>query len=185
MPREAGVALTFDDGPDPEFTPALLDLLREARVRATFFLIGRKVEAHPTLAARIAAEGHSLGGHSFDHQVITSMSRAALGADLQRCRAAIRAATGVDTRLFRPPKGEVNLASIHGVHSHGYRLVHWSLTYSDYRRDGLEALLGRMASRPPRPGEVILLHDDNPYTLQALSDVLPRWKDAGLEFAAL
>ena len=185
VPRAAGVALTFDDGPDPAFTPALLDLLREVGVRATFFLIGSKVQAQPGLAARIVAEGHALGCHGFDHRVITAMSRAELGADLERCRAAILSASGIDTYLFRPPRGEVNVASIRGVHSHGYRLVHWGLTYSDYRQDGLDPLLDRMTARAPRPGDVVLLHDNNAYTLQALSRMLPRWKDAGLDFVNL
>jgi peptidoglycan/xylan/chitin deacetylase (PgdA/CDA1 family) len=179
------LALTFDDGPDPHFTPLLLDLLRNTGVRATFFLIGSKVQEQPELAARIAAEGHALGGHGFDHHVITSMSRAELGVDLERCRTAIRRASGVDTRLFRPPKGEVSLASIHGVHRHGYRLAHWSLTYSDYRCDGSDLLLERMVARPPRSGEVVLLHDNNPYTVQALSRMLPLWAHEGLRFATL
>lgn len=186
VPKVQGIALTFDDGPDPEFTPAVLDLLRTLEVRATFFLIGNKVDAHPDLAARIVAEGHAVGGHGYDHRVITSMSRDGLGEDLGRCAAAIRRATGVQTRLFRPPKGEVDLASIHrSVRTHGYRLAHWSRTYSDYRRDGLQPLLDRMQRSPPRAGDVILLHDNNPHTIDALSRAVPVWRGAGLGFVTL
>ncbi len=186
VPAAQGVALTFDDGPDPEFTPAVLDLLSKLDLRATFFLIGNKVDAHPELAARIVAEGHAVGGHGYDHRVITSMSRDELGEDLRRCAVALRHATGLETRLFRPPKGEVDLTSIYcSVRTHGYRLAHWSLTYSDYRRDGLEPLLDRMQRNVPRAGDVILLHDNNPYTVDALSRALPAWRDAGLGFVAL
>lgn len=178
----SGVALTFDDGPDPEFTPALLDLLREVEVRATFFLIGSKALAHPELVARIVSDGHVIGGHGYDHEVITSMSVAELGKDLRRCRDALLQSAGVDTVLFRPPKGLVNLESIRSVQRHGYRLVHWSRTYSDYRRDGIDMLLGRMTQHPPAAGDVILLHDNNSYTIEALRRVLPAWKGQGMEF---
>ena len=186
VPGARDIALTFDDGPDPDFTPAVLDLLKELDVRATFFLVGNKVDAHPELAARLVAEGHAVGGHGYDHQVITSMSRDGLGEDLRRCAAAIGRATGLETRLFRPPKGEVDLGSIYcSVRTHGYRLAHWSLTYSDYRRDGLQPLLDRMRHRPPRAGDVILLHDNNPYTVDALAKVLPDWRRGVSGFVAL
>lgn len=181
----SGAALTFDDGPDPEFTPPMLELLRDVGVKATFFLIGNKVREHPELAARIVAEGHSVGGHGYEHQVITAMSAAELGTDLRQCRGAIREATGVDSRLFRPPKGEVDLASIRTVRTCGYRLVHWSRTYSDYRRDGLDPLLQRMRSAAPAPGDIILLHDNNAHTVNALARVLPGWRAAGLQFNGL
>ena len=185
LPSAAGLALTFDDGPDPEFTPPLLDLLREHGVAASFFLIGSKVRRHPRLAARIVAEGHTVGGHGYDHEVITSMSHARLGEDLERCRATIREATGVDTRLFRPPKGKVNVGSIRSVHVHGYRMVHWSRTYGDYRRDGVEALLQRMKRDLPRSGEIVLLHDNNSFTIDVLAQSLPEWKSMPLAFAKL
>jgi peptidoglycan/xylan/chitin deacetylase (PgdA/CDA1 family) len=183
-PRRA-VALTFDDGPHPEHTPAMLEMLAHAGVRATFFVIGREVEKHPEVARRIVAEGHGIGGHSYDHTVITSLDAAALVDDLAHCRRVIREATGLDTGLFRPPKGEVSLRSIRTVCRAGYTLVHWTKTYSDYRQDGVEPLIRRIDAAPPVAGDVLLFHDHNEHTVRALAVKLQQWQANGVEFARL
>ncbi|HEY8976520.1 MAG TPA: polysaccharide deacetylase family protein [Burkholderiaceae bacterium] len=183
-PRRA-IALTFDDGPHPEHTPAMLDVLARAGVRATFFVVGREVEKHPEVARRIVAEGHGIGGHSYDHTVMTTLDDAALVDDLAHCRRVIREATGLDTGLFRPPKGEVSLRSIRTACRAGYTLVHWTRTYSDYRQDGVDALTRRIDAEPPIAGDVLLFHDHNPYTVRALDSKLPQWRAKGLQFAPL
>jgi peptidoglycan/xylan/chitin deacetylase (PgdA/CDA1 family) len=183
--RTRAVALTFDDGPDPEFTPAVLDLLASQGLKATFFLVGRQVALHPRLVRRIAAEGHALGGHTYEHRVIVGLDESELDAELAACRAAIADSCGVDSTLFRPPKGLVDLASLRRVARLGYRLVHWSRTYSDYRRDGTDPLVARMDRDPIRAGDIVLLHDNNPYTPAALERVLPRWRRNGVRFASL
>lgn len=104
--RAAGrvVALTFDDGPDPEQTPRVLDTLRAHGVRATFFLIGSKAELHPEIVRRMAAEGHAIGIHTWSHTPGFPMLRSgAMAADILRCRESLREITGVETDLFRPP----------------------------------------------------------------------------------
>ncbi len=184
MPKPA-IALTFDDGPHPEHTPAMLDALARAGVRATFFVIGREVEKHPDLARRIVAEGHGIGGHSYDHTVITTLAPAALVDDLAHCRQVIREATGADTGLFRPPKGEVSLRSIRTVCRAGYTLVHWTKTYSDYKQDGVEALTRRIDAEPAIAGDILLFHDHNVHTVHTLDSKLPQWRSAGLKFEAL
>ncbi|MEP6501842.1 MAG: polysaccharide deacetylase family protein [Betaproteobacteria bacterium] len=186
MPKADGaVALTFDDGPHPEHTPAMLDELARAGAQATFFVVGREVEKYPELARRIVAEGHGIGGHSYDHTVITTLDSAALVADLAHCRRVIREATGLDTWLFRPPKGEVSLASIRTVCRAGYTMVHWTRTYSDYRQDGTDALIKRIDAAPPIAGDVLLFHDHNVHTTEALAAKLPLWKQSGLRFGPL
>jgi peptidoglycan/xylan/chitin deacetylase (PgdA/CDA1 family) len=183
--RSGAVALTFDDGPDPQWTPPMLDLLAAMGTKATFFLVGRAVERHPELVRRIVAEGHAVGGHSFGHTVITRQDPAGLAEDLMRCRRTIAEACGVDTVLFRPPKGEVDWASIRVVCRAGYRLVHWSRTYSDYRRDGTAALLGRIQAAGAASGDILLFHDNNAFTLGALEAALPRWRGQPLRFERL
>ncbi len=186
MPKKAGtIALTFDDGPHPEHTPTMLDTLAAAGVRATFFVVGREVEKYPGIARRIVEEGHGLGGHSYDHTVITSLDAAGLVTDLARCRRVIRHATGLDSGLFRPPKGEVDLKSIRTVCRAGYTMVHWTKTYSDYRQDGTDALIERVAMAPPRAGDVLLFHDHNAITVEAIGKLLPVWRAAGLRFEPL
>ena len=179
------LALTFDDGPHPEWTPAMLDVLARAGVRATFFLIGREVEKHPEIVRRIVAEGHAVGGHSFDHSVITGQTPAELVADLARCRDAIARACGTVTQLFRPPKGEVSFGAIRTVCRAGFTLVHWSRTYSDYKQDGAAALLARIAHQGSQARDILLFHDNNAHTVEAMASALPGWIEAGHRFDIL
>jgi len=179
------LALTFDDGPHPEWTPATLDMLARAGVRATFFLIGREAQKHPEIVRRIVAEGHAVGGHSFDHTVITGQSPTELVDDLARCRDAIADACGTVTRLFRPPKGEVSFGSIRTVCRAGFTLVHWSKTYSDYRHDGATALMARIERLGAEDRDILLFHDNNRHTVEALERAVPRWTGAGRRFEIL
>lgn len=181
----SAVALTFDDGPHPEYTPQVLDMLARHQVKATFFMVGRNVDRYPQLVQRMVREGHAVGGHSYEHTVITVQTPDALAADLSRCRDAIRSAVGVDADLFRPPKGEVNLSSIRRVCRLGYKLIHWTKTYGDYQQDGVEPLLARMKKQPPAGGDVLLFHDHNPHTVSALDQQIPCWQSAGLTFETL
>ncbi len=179
------LALTFDDGPDPDHTAPMLDLLAKLDVRATFFLIGRHVARHPALARRIAAEGHALAGHTYDHQEIVSLPPQALGEQMESCRRAIQDAAAVDTRWFRPPRGRMSLPALRRVAALGYRTVHWTRTYSDYQRDGTAPLLARMTGQAPAARDIILLHDHNPHTIEALGTMIPRWRAEGLGFECL
>jgi peptidoglycan/xylan/chitin deacetylase (PgdA/CDA1 family) len=175
-----GMALTFDDGPDPVYTPLLLDLLAAHGVKATFFVIGEKAAQHPQLIRRMADEGHAVGGHTWSHREIVGVTSAELADDLGRCRALLAAAGGVDSNLFRPPRGKVDAASVRRVLALGYCLVHWSRTYSDYQRDGVAPLLARFRAAPPQARDIVLLHDHNQYTIDALATLLPQWRAAAL-----
>jgi peptidoglycan/xylan/chitin deacetylase (PgdA/CDA1 family) len=179
------LALTFDDGPHPEWTPATLEMLARSGVRATFFLIGREVEKYPEIVRRIVDEGHAVGGHSYDHTVITGQTPAELVADLARCRDAIAAACGTVTQLFRPPKGEVNFGAIRTVCRAGFTLVHWSKTYSDYKHDGAEALIARIDRLGAEDRDILLFHDNNRHTVEALERAVPLWTGGGHRFEVL
>ena len=133
------VALTFDDGPHPEYTPAVLRLLAKRGVKATFFVIGRNVTRLPDLVRRIVDEGHAVGGHTFDHREIVTLTPAELEHEMETCRRAIEDAAATDTRLFRPPRGRMSLSSVRRVAALDYRTVHWTRTYSDYQCDGTES----------------------------------------------
>lgn len=184
-PAQQSVALTFDDGPDPSHTPAMLDLLAATKVKATFFVIGEKVDRYPDLVRRIAEAGHGLGGHTFSHSEITRLSDGELNAELSSCRQAICGASGVDTKLFRPPRGRMSLASLRRTSRLGYCLVHWSKTYSDYRQDGVEALVARLSEDPPVVRDILLFHDHNVDTVAALARLLPEWQRGGMSFVPL
>ena len=155
------VALTFDDGPDPRSTPALLDLLRERGVPAAFFGVGGKVAANPHLAARIVREGHLLENHSYAHSPLTNFfSTSRLRIDLEKTQAAIREATGVTPTLFRPPMGLSNPRVFAVAQALGLRVIGWSARGLDTVIRNPDRVVARIVRRL-QPGGIVLLHDGN------------------------
>lgn len=152
-------ALTFDDGPGPS-TPAVLDALKDADARATFFVLGRQVERHPDVVRRIVAEGHELANHGYDHGILVFRTPAFVADQLRRTEAAVRAAVGSDAlmRMFRVPHGFRGPAAAHAARHAGYRLAGWSVGVFDSAQPGAEVIADR-AVRGLTPGGVLLLHD--------------------------
>jgi peptidoglycan-N-acetylglucosamine deacetylase len=179
---DAVVALTFDDGPDAVHTPAVLDLLASHRIKATFFVIGEKVQKHADIIQHMVAEGHGIGGHTWSHREIVGQSPNELESDLNRCRQVIHETSGVDTGLFRPPRGLVDLASIRHISKLGYCLVHWTKTYDDYQRNGAEQLIARVRKDQPIARDIVLLHDHNEDTIALLRTLIPEWLEDGIIF---
>jgi peptidoglycan-N-acetylglucosamine deacetylase len=159
---ETTVELTFDDGPDPDLTPAILDLLREEGVPATFFLVGRKVRANPALARRIVDEGHGAANHSWDHRPWHNfLTGAALRGNLSRACDAIEEICDIRPRLYRPPYGLVNPWTRAVVDGLGLRVVGWNVRGLDYGNRRVQGMAGRVLRRVS-PGAIILLHDALP-----------------------
>jgi peptidoglycan-N-acetylglucosamine deacetylase len=158
--NHACIALTFDDGPDPEVTPRVLDALATHGVRATFFAIGHKLEAHPELARRIRAEGHELGNHSWHHSRWQNFfGPAAHTRELARGARAIRAVTGERASpLYRPPIGLKSPSLARAAHHARLTLVGWSLKSLDTQIADPERIAARVLRRI-RPGDIVLLHD--------------------------
>jgi peptidoglycan-N-acetylglucosamine deacetylase len=154
---ERVAALTFDDGPHPEWTPRLLDILAARGAKATFFVVGEAVRAHPELTARIRDEGHALGNHTWDHRSLPTLGRRERRAQLERCREAL-APYGGDARLFRPPFGDQTLASLLTARRLGYTVVTWSHAAGDWLPRSAADLQADLA-RKLAPGVIILLHD--------------------------
>lgn len=186
----ARLALTFDDGPDPDATPAVLDALAEAETRATFFLVGEQVDAHPCLAAEVAARGHVVGLHGYLH--VEQDELADPRSDLERGAAALAAATGERPALFRPPYGRFSAAAFAACRELGFAPVYWSAWGSDW--EPIPA--GRIADlviRDIAPGVIVLLHDSARYayresarpTAEALPAVLDATAAAGLELVGV
>jgi len=185
LPAGAAAALTFDDGPHPECTPLMLDVLARHGVKATFFVVGERAEKSPALLRRILAEGHAIASHTQTHRDLPTLSRAELEWELGACRKLIQDLTGKDTALIRPPRGRVSVPVLWRTKSLGYRLIHWSRTYSDYRQDGTGPLLQRLSAVAPQPQDIVLLHDNNRYTAEAIGAILPQWLAEGRSFATL
>jgi len=153
------VALTFDDGPDARSTPALLELLRNEGVPATFFCIGRQVATERELTGRIAHEGHLLGNHTYHHRNLTNFfGPRRLCEELQLTQAAIAAATGSAPAHFRPPMGLSNPFTFFVTKKLGLRVIGWTIRSLDTCIAEPERVVRRVASRL-RPGAIVLLHD--------------------------
>jgi len=186
------VALTFDDGPNPAATPALLDLLDAHDARTTFFLIGRHVRAFPALAREIAARGHAIGNHTETHPSLICLPPQKLREELERCREAIASATGRELRWMRPPFGFRGPQLGGVVRALGYSgVAMWSKWAWDWKPQPAEPVIRRL--RRVAGGDIVLLHDgdhrvlegDRRHTVAALEHWLPRWKDAGMRFVTL
>jgi peptidoglycan/xylan/chitin deacetylase (PgdA/CDA1 family) len=155
------VALTFDDGPDPRSTPALLEVLHEHGVEVAFFAIGEKVEAEPELANDILRAGHLLENHSHRHSNATNFYLASgLTAELIRAQQAIERHTGTTPRFFRPPLGLSNAFTFGVAAALGLNVIGWSNRGFDTRITDPERIVRRI-ERGLRPGAIILLHDGN------------------------
>jgi peptidoglycan/xylan/chitin deacetylase (PgdA/CDA1 family) len=159
-----GVALTFDDGPHPQGTPAVLDALAAAGARATFFLVGEQVERRPALAAEIVAAGHDVALHGHRHRNLLRVGPRALADDLDRGAAAIEGATGVAPRHYRPPYGIFSPAGLVLARRRGYATMLWSRWGKDWRRFTTPERIARRLTDDVGPGDVLLLHDADYYS---------------------
>lgn len=165
LPRAAGaraVALTFDDGPNPDATPRVLDALADRGVQATFFLLGRHVERWPALARRVADEGHTLGNHGWHHRKLHRATPAFVRRDLAMGHEAIAAATGRAPRFFRAPHGFRAPWVSAIAASLGERTVGWTLGVWDTERPGTGAIVRRTIDGT-RARSIVLLHDGDGY----------------------
>ncbi len=158
--KERVVALTFDDGPSPETTPRVLDVLRAQGVTATFFVLGAAVERHPELLCRMVREGHAVGLHGYEHRALTLASAAVLQGQVARAAEAVQRACPEAGRpmLFRPPHGFKSLTMPWTARRLGCRLVLWSLNPRDYRGQTAGGLAGTFVNGL-RPGAIALMHD--------------------------
>jgi peptidoglycan-N-acetylglucosamine deacetylase len=160
----AGAALTFDDGPHPEGTLAVLETLREAGARATFFLVGEQVRRRPALAAEIAAAGHLIALHGDRHRLQLRLRTSEVAEDLARGRAAIEDATGSSVRLHRPPYGVYSGGGLAAARAAGLEPLLWSRWGKDWRRLTTPERITARVVRDVGPGDVILLHDADFYS---------------------
>lgn len=184
----ARVALTFDDGPQPEALAALLPLLEREGVRATFFLVGERAGRAPALVKEIAAAGHEIGSHGQTHSNDLFRSPFAAWRNIARGAAAVAAIVGHRPELYRPPYGVVALGTRLGAWRAGQRLVLWSRWGRDWRRDATPESIVRRAASGVRGGDIVLLHDAEYYaaegtwrkTLAALPRILDCIRSRGL-----
>jgi peptidoglycan/xylan/chitin deacetylase (PgdA/CDA1 family) len=152
------MALTFDDGPDPTGTPAVLDALATSSSRATFFMLAEQAEAFPGLARRVVHEGHEVGLHGTTHRRLTTLPPSRLTAWINEGRRRLEAVIEKPVRLFRPPFGSQSLRSFLAIRSLGLEVVVWSADAADWE-EGSPAEIAQQGLAGLMPGAVLLLHD--------------------------
>jgi len=188
---EKRAALTFDDGPNPRHTPALLDLLKARNVKATFFLVGKRIREFPQLTRRIAAEGHEIGNHGYHHVPITVLPPPLLVREVSRTGELIHEVTKTRPTYFRPPMGWINGVALGVVRKLGYEPVIGTIHPRDFASPGIDVIVERIRKRIS-PGSIIILHDggwrkgvDRSQTIEAVNRVTVEHGQQGYRFETL
>lgn len=170
LPNLDGVALTFDDGPDPRTTPVVLAALAQAQATATFFLVGEQVERFGELAAEIAAAGHEIGLHGYRHLPTLLRTPRDLNADLDRAETVIGETTGRRPVLYRPPFGVFSTAALLTARRRGWMPLLWSRWGREWERGATAEKVARRAAKSLMAGDVVLLHDASHYGFSGFAD---------------
>ncbi|MEU1374966.1 polysaccharide deacetylase family protein [Streptomyces triculaminicus] len=193
------IALTFDDGPNPLYTPGVLDVLARYRVRATFFMLGANVAKYPELARQIADEGHALGNHTWTHTNLDHLPAARIRDEIRRTQDVIAETTGRTPLLFRAPGGHFAPAALTICAELGLRPIAWSIDTVDWSRPGIDRIV-RTVLDEVRTGSIVLHHDgslsEHPYpefegdndrsqTVAALAVYLPQLLCSGYRFTTV
>jgi len=193
-PSEKVVALTFDDGPSPVWTPKILDELKRAGVKATFFMIGEHVARYPEVARRVAEEGHEIGNHTYDHHVLIYYKEGELEKEIRDARAIIKNITGRSVKYFRPPKAWLTSREKKVIKGMGYKIILWSLNAKDWVTFDDKYII-RYIVKNIRPGDIILFHDsggaftteggDRHETVKAIPRLIEKLKQNGYKFVTI
>lgn len=180
------VALTFDDGPNPRFTPQILDVLKQYDAKATFFVLGKRVQMFPTIAIREVNEGHEIANHTFDHHFLRNVDPEKLKSEIMQTQDIIFDVTEQIPRVFRPPGGIYNQTLLDMAKQDKFTVVMWSWYQDtkDWKKPGVDNIV-RTVLTNVHNGDIILFHDlegDCSQTVEALKIVLPELKKQGYQF---
>ncbi|MCX7920147.1 MAG: polysaccharide deacetylase family protein [bacterium] len=178
------IALTFDDGPNPKYTPKVLKILEQEQVRATFFLIGHHAEQQPELVKQIHLAGHEIGNHTYSHVMLTKVPSIKIKQELERTRDIVQKLTGTNTVLFRPPWGVFNGRSLAELALRKFDVVLWSVDSRDWSRPGIAAIKKNILNSV-RNGSIILCHDDHDQIVTALPEIIHELKSHGYKFVTV
>jgi peptidoglycan/xylan/chitin deacetylase (PgdA/CDA1 family) len=179
------ISLTFDDGPHPEHTPRLLDLLHELNVKATFFVIGREAIRHPNIVRRIVDEGHTLANHTWSHTDLRSLTPVDVAEEVRRTGDLLAEFSGAPIRLFRPPLGKFTAWQMLALWKLNQTIVLWNVDPKDYACSSADALRSNVAEHTFRAGDIVLLHDNHPFAGEVLPELVSRVRSAHLDFATI
>ena len=166
-PKHPWIALTFDDGPHAEKTEALLAVLRDAHVPATFFVVGKMADRYPQVVRDIAKDGHELANHTYSHPNMSRISDAQVISELKQTRDVVQRLTGQDTHLFRPPGGDFSRRMVRLTSKAGYKMILWSVLSHDVEGATPEAMRRRILAHAD-DGGIVLMHSGMKSTLEML-----------------
>lgn len=190
-PKYPWIALTFDDGPNPDYTPRLLNILKEQNVPATFFLVGQRAIRHPELVKLIEAEGHTIGCHSFTHRHAWLMDPITTHRDMTQTFNAVKNILGKPPKWYRPPWGTFNLLSIFEARKLNLFPAYWCIEAQDWAAGTSVDHIYNTVLNKAAPGAIVLLHDNGgapgapEKTLKALPTIIDRLKERGFTFVTL
>jgi peptidoglycan-N-acetylglucosamine deacetylase len=179
------IAMTFDDGPSPETTPRLLDILKQRNIKATFFMIGQNAERNPTIVKRILAEGHEIGNHSWTHPQLSKLSDDRVTEEINKTQNAIKDASGYTPVLMRPPYGAITARQKDWIEKQfGLSVIIWSVDPFDWKRPGASVIEQRILAGA-RPGAIVLSHDIHKQTVDAMPATLDALAAKGFKFVTV
>jgi len=185
-PEKKVIALTFDDGPWPNTTAKVLDILKKNRIKSTFFVVGQNVKNYPDLTKQIVADGHIIANHTWHHWY-HQMNAQAAAYEVANTTDIIYQTTGVKTSLFRPPGGIMNNGVAAYAKNNKYAVIMWSADSMDYSRPAVPRLMNNIF-REAKPGGIVLMHDgggDRSHTVKALPEIISRFRKQGYEFVTV
>jgi peptidoglycan/xylan/chitin deacetylase (PgdA/CDA1 family) len=183
--ENTGIALTFDDGPDPNITPQILKILEQHNLTGTFFIIGKKADTHPELLKEIHQKGHIIGNHSFSHSpYLPFFSTNKLKADIQHCSDIIKTLTGSETQLFRPPFGVTNPRYAKMLKQLELQSIGWNIRSLDTIFKSPKQLFKRITKKIEK-GSILLFHDTQQVTLQTLPELIRYCEEEGIKILPL
>lgn len=184
--NEKVIALTFDDGPDEHYTPKILKLLSRHRIKATFFLLGARVEKYPSVVQDIHDAGHAIGNHTYWHPELTKTGVANMVWEINKNEKAIENAIGIKTDLFRAPYGALNEDLVKKLAELDYRGIGWSIDSEDWRDLTKEEVRMNIINHL-HPGAIILMHSIGNIAggVEALEEIIPYLKEQGYQFVTV
>lgn len=165
------ISFTFDDGPHPDYTPQILDLLNQYQQRGTFFVIGEKAQQYPKLIERIINEGHEIGNHTFTHQEPSQSSTRHFLNEIKQTDHTLKEITGSVPHLVRPPKGKLTIGKMLGLWSQRRTVVLWDTDPRDYLMSDVAEMTNWCQHFAPAEGNFCLLHDNHPYAIEAVQQL--------------
>ena len=175
------IALTFDDGPHPVYTPKILDLLEYYNVKATFFVVGQRVHGNEAILRRMIQDGDEIGNHTWSHPKLTRLSNKKIQKEVRDDQQIIMKSAGYEAKLFRPPYGSYNALTKKVI---GMPFILWTIDTLDWKNQKTDIIVQRIIRKAGR-GSIILLHDIHASALEVMKIIIPQLKKSGFIFVTV